>query len=458
MSRPSSYHGANNRDDDDGFTLPLFQHSTQHSFGNPPPPPPQQQHHNNLAPPRSPGALPPPPPTQRQSLHVSTQLPQPQQQNHLGSPYTVASYSASSPSAATNGILPPPQGQAQRQTMHFPSYSPSGFPDDHRNQGPGSGSGAASGTLGSLARSASLSTARRKDPFRYPSDDVESGMATGDWGGAGGASSYGGGYAPAHQVRATQQMPQPYINTNLRDRDVLMSPGKGRSSYHPSQQQGSMGPPPVPNNANNRLQASGAGGGDLAQPGNPYVPRLSDGTVPPTDSWLSYRRSSAHQSSHSPQSGSVSPLAASPLSPSLPHHGDPSPHLLTPQGTHGNLPPSPRQMPSASGFSSSESQPHKRDYYMPPPPAAHRSLSQSYATSQPVTPSGRYDSNNQTRSGSRDGPSSSRQGFRPVRDWTDLRPHVNPHPAGRRADPEIPGAYLSVSSLTLSCALLTISL
>lgn len=316
--------------------------------------------------------------------------------------------------------------------MHFPAYG-SGYDQAPIGGGGGGGGagGAGGGALGSLARSASLSTARRKDPFSYPSDDVESGMAGG---GDLSGPPYGRGAssgAPQPNMRPSgggaSQMPMPYINTSLRnsDNDIVMSPpgssGNNSARYSHSQH-ASMPPPPIP-----RLQAATSPSASQQQPSNPYVPR--DG--PASDTWLHYRRSSARQS-HSPQSGSVSPaLVASPHSPPSMMQDTSSPHLLTPQGNLSNLPSSPRT--------------GSRDLHHPPP-ATYRSHSQSFIMpSHSTTPSGggRY-SDNQSRSNSRDGPSS-RQGFRPVRDFNDLKPHLNTHTQGRRADPDVPGAFLSVS-------------
>lgn len=175
--------------------------------------------------------------------------------------------------------------------------------------------------------------------------------------------------------------------------------------------------------------------------GNPYLPRgTADGgagagvsgpgsVAPPSDAWLSYRRNSA-------ASDSVSPLGASPHSPGLMAY-DPSPHLLTPQGTSNNLTSSPRQPYPPAG---SPSRPSSQ--YV----SGHRS--QSFAASQPVTPSGRYEpmpssSRGRDVSGSSLS-SSSRHGFRPVRDWSDLKPAGNSHAQGRRADPDVPGGFMSV--------------
>lgn len=433
MSRPSSYHAAPPHGVDDDFTLPLFQQPASSSLAYQPHPFQAPPLNPAAPPPRSPArtsALPPPPTghaqqtPQRHSVHshlTPTRAP--------GSPYSPQAYTSTSASNTANGSAT----SSQRQSMHFPAYTSGGYSGEQASAGGAAAAagGASGGTLGSLARSASLSTARRKDPFSYPSDDVESGMAGGDMSGPGYSASSGTQLRPGGGGGAASQMPMPYLNTNLRsDNDVVMSPpsssGNNASRYSHSQHS-SMPPPPIP-----RLQAATSPTLTSQQPSNPYVPR--DG--PPSDSWLHYRRSSARQS-HSPQSGSVSPaLVASPHSPSMMQETS-SPHLLTPQGTLSNLPSSPR---TGSG-----PRDNSHGFYHPPP-TTHRSHSQSFVMgSHSNTPSsGRYADPHQSRSNSRDGPTS-RQGLRPVRDWNDLKPRLNSHQPGRRADPDVPGAYLSVS-------------
>jgi hypothetical protein len=393
MSRPSSFHGAH-RDVSDDFSLPLFAPPQQQQQAYAPPPPQQhiqQQYAPPAAPPRSPLRQPPPPSSNRASTHLTPSA-------------TGYSNGSALPKLNTRQSLQ----SLQRQSMHFPtSYAQQGQGQGQQVAAP-SAYAAEESTLGSLARSASLGTARRKDPFSYPSDDIESGMA-GDWSGssgagaAAGASGYGG-----------RGMPQPYVSTHRT--------GPERYSTH------NMPPPPVPalrgpsgtSPTPAHAQPSQANNAHAlpAQPSNPYLPGR-DG-----DAWNSYRRNS-HQS---PQSGSVSPLGASPHSPAPPGPYDPSPHLLTPQGSTTPLPisyPSSPQQGQQHGYAST-----------------HRAHSHSF-TSQPATPATHYNPQVPRPQLSR----SPRQGLRAVRDWHDLKPKVSNHPQGRRADTQVPGKYMSVSEL-----------
>ncbi len=47
------------------------------------------------------------------------------------------------------------------------------------------------------------------------------------------------------------------------------------------------------------------------------------------------------------------------------------------------------------------------------------------------------------------GAEAGRRGLSEVRDLRDLRPVLNDYPVGRRADPKIPGKYLSVSVISI---------
>ncbi|ORY33518.1 kinase-like domain-containing protein [Naematelia encephala] len=78
----------------------------------------------------------------------------------------------------------------------------------------------------------------------------------------------------------------------------------------------------------------------------------------------------------------------------------------------------------------------------PPSPPRHIPSQQLYPASQPTTPAGKYET------GSRNLPNrgrgaSSRTGFRDVNGRGDLKPIINDHPSGRRADPNSLGRYLS---------------
>lgn len=406
MSRPSSQH---HRDTDDDLSLPLFQSHPPPTLAYHPPAPPTQ-------PSLSPHL---PPPTSQHSHHQAHHQRQ-QRAQRLSLSIQTQNQQQSPGGHSPAGY--PGNGQAinNRQTLHFPASFAS--PYDGMPQQSSLHGGSA---LSNLARSASLGTGRRKDPFKYAADDVESGMAAGDpWGSASG-SGYGhgdSGLAPTY-----------------RDSDVVMSPGRPGYTGPTSK----MPPPPVPmpqprvNMASPSKASHAQHTPSTSAPSNPYVPRSEN------EAWQSYRRNSQHSSSDG-LSLSTSPLPRSPATtaaqPAQSGGGpyDPSPAasdhgFLTPHGTHQALPPgSPRQSnapPSASpshGYRSSSS---------------HR---QSFAASQPVTPSDRYHPTLGGYGSTSRPPSSTKQGFRTVRGPEDLRPKVNPHPQSRRADPNVPGAYLSV--------------
>ena len=300
-----------------------------------------------------------------------------------------------------------------------------------------------SASFGSLARSASLG-ARKKDPYSYSSDDVESGLGSMDvrgesssgWPGYGGARPVAQTYAPPPQLR-----------------DVTMSPSKPDAGSY-------MNPPPVPAYALTRpppvrndssrsspsrpMYANGQGGSLL----NPYLPREPDPGLSLTvndGQWADYRRPQiglrvATSVSNSDQLSPFSrpeTMGNSPQSPLL------SPYELPPsapsQPSSPNLAAQPRWVPENMSIS---------------PPRGYRSQSsnQIYPASQPVTPATKgYDVGppRVTMPGRESsGRGVSKQGFREVNAWKDLVAVVNNEPNGRRADPNLPGKYLSVSYLT----------
>lgn len=186
---------------------------------------------------------------------------------------------------------------------------------------------------------------------------------------------------------------------------------------------------------------------------NPYVPRGLDPDASDTASqsqWAEYRhpqiggRAASNGMYDSSPIEQVSPymkpdtLGASPSSP-LSNPYDLSPDIAPPQPVSPNPPLQSRWSTSQIPMS---------------PPRGHRSHSshQLYPASQPVTPATKnYDMDpprglmppqQRSRGGL------SRQGLREVKAWKDLSPVVNGEPNGRRADPDLPGKYLSVSVLS----------
>lgn len=117
-----------------------------------------------------------------------------------------------------------------------------------------------------------------------------------------------------------------------------------------------------------------------------------------------------------------------------------------PPGTAGAAPAS----ASASGSTSAQGYAAGR-----PNGARSQSTHQVYPASQPATPAGKYELGPPPPMGAREQRSASlssrtmgrAQGFREVMDWQDLRPVMNERPAGRRADPNRLGKFISVSSV-----------
>lgn len=419
MSRPSSYHDGQRYEEDpfdsNGFALPLFtQQSAVPSYrtdGQAHLSPPQasgHQHRHSLnygssinSPFNSSGSAHGPP----QSHHRQ------QQSVSSGLPYTSVPYPQTAhPTSQVDELMPP---------------------------------ATSSGSFGSLARSTSLG-ARKKDPYSYSSDDVESGLGSMDTRGEPSTAwmGYGGGRSSAAQAYGALSQ----------SRDVAMSPTKTYSSNN------QMKPPPVPAYALTRPpparnDSSGSSPSRSAYDhgiNNPYVPQgLDPGPSVPVKeaSWTGYRRplTGPRVPSNSMQKSSpieqLSPFVMpdnrgiSPLSP-----------LVDPYNLSPNMQP---PQPASPGMSS---QPRWSASQMPlSPPRGQRpqSSQQLYPASQPATPATKkYDmgpprARLPSRERSRGG--TSRQGFREIKSWKDLDPMVNHEPNGRRADPDIPGKYLSVS-------------
>ncbi|KAK4687922.1 dual specificity protein kinase YAK1, partial [Tremellales sp. Uapishka_1] len=384
MSRPGSYHDHYvNIQDDFEDSLPLF--NPQH-----PSLPPIQTSISSLPPPSSSASH-----QARHSIHHPPYPPQLQQSHTMTSAIPYSSH-------------PYPQQHHQAELLPPPTASTS---------------------LGALARSASLGAVRRKDPFAFPSDDVESGMSAmdGGWGGY--------GRAPAHLQQQQQYQPHPPPQS----RDIVMSPGVPRPySNH------QMQPPPVPAHAlarpDNLYRQSSDSPRSSQAATNPYIPRGSDRS-PSSESqsqghWMEYRptQNPGSSSYHSPGSEQLSPY----VKPSNAIPGSPS-------GLNYDLSPIPApQVPNLTMPTSPQTHFTDHQLHSPGPPKNARSHSshQLYPASQPVTPASRTYDSGPPRTGM---PVKAKveKGFREVRDWNDLRPVVNNNPNGRRADPNHAGKYLS---------------
>jgi hypothetical protein len=449
MSRPSSYHdSAHYVNIEDNFSLPLFN-------AHPPSIPPGRPSVVDAS-----AHLPPPPAANLQQRHSIHHLPS------FSSPYNGGGDGVGGGPASPRpaGVVPPPStrpkanmNSAVPYSVAYPQSSHPSTPlhADELMPPPSASSG-----LGALARSASLGS-RKKDPYAYSSDDVESGLGNMDMGVEPSWPGYGGGGNGAtRQSFASQGQGQ------AKDRDVIMSPGVGgygvsgpTNTNNIAISTTQMNPPPVPPHALNRPPAvrNDSGGsspsrrayqahGHSSSLANQYVPRGSDPGPSAHNQWSEYRppptgsRLPSTGSYHSAASEGLSPyappaqLGASPHTPLLNPYDAPSP---------GAFPPSPSRSSQTQWRGSSSYRPPSPGSSVPHP--SNRSLShQIYPASQPATPAGKlYESGPPRDTRSRG--STSRQGFREVRDWSDLKPIVNEHPSGRRADPNSPGRYLSVS-------------
>jgi hypothetical protein len=427
MSRPASYHTGSGHSTDlsdpNGFSLPLFN-----------PNPPQQYR-----------------PPQVES-HPAQFLPPPHNTGHVhrasfagSSGYT--QQGANSPSRPT--LTPPTNNQGHRSHVSMASTLPYATVPYPQSAHPTSSSSQmrhdelmpppSSSSFGSLARSASLGT-RKKDPYAYPSDDVERGLGSMDMGAeptSGGWEGYAGSSA--------RGAPSQYY-----DRDVAMSsPNRGYPTSASSTS--SMPPPPIPSHTLASSNASRESGTSPSRSyshtqasnsmSNPYIPRNPEtGNVSAQQPQRADYRTQRMTSSSSYHSHS----SENQLSPYLPTRSPLSP-LHNPYDSSPTLPPTQPLTPSQSAGG----------MHWGPPASPQRAMSyqhQLYPASQPVTPATKnYDMGPPkglpTRDRSR-AENSTKAGFREVRDVKDLKPVVNSHPNGRRADPTVAGKYLSVSGPT----------
>ena len=269
-------------------------------------------------------------------------------------------------------------------------------------------------SLGSLARSASLG--RRKDPYSYSSDDVESGMGSMDMG----AEPTWPGYGGARQVQQPPAPPHPLSRPPAQRYDT------GSSS--PSR------PSPVANPSRDFQ--------------NPYVPRGSDPgpsvSAQGGHQWTDYRRPSSNRMPSSNSYPAQSPTSEHPqsspyLRPDMfgtsPNSPMPNPYDLSPG------PVSPSQLPAMQWPAPTTNPTNAERAPMTEP---YQPKQSSYAASQPATPARGYDSGHRALSQMSVG---RQQGFRDVRDRSDLKPITTGLNQGRRADPTAPGKFLSVSRL-----------
>lgn len=433
MSRPSSFYDTQDQTyrQSNGFQLPLFNHQG--------PSAPSHLDMDSLPVPATSGRV------HGQERH-SISFPQPQ----IGS---------QPPHSA--GAIPPPN---TRPGNHMAAYY-----HQQRNEelAPPPSTG-----LGSLARSASLG-ARKKDPYAYASDDVESGLGNMDMADShGSGSGWGGGYN-GNGGNSGGVGGGMYASPM---RDVSMSstgpPPSARSV------QSSMNPPPIPSHLSRPPQSqartdslspsksSPVNFGGTTMP-NPYVPRVSDPgpSAGSSTQWADYRpptqRLASGSSMRSPLSDATSPysLDISPNSPMMNPYDNASPVIggydTTLLRSHGSqMPTSPLQPPNQWGPSyGTPSSPHRA------PPNVRSQSQQLYASGMPTSAPNLLQQQDTTmRGGSSRGSSmrgTSRQeyrgeGFRDVENGGDLKPVVNTHSNGRRADPRKPGSYLGVSGYIFS--------
>jgi hypothetical protein len=223
-----------------------------------------------------------------------------------------------------------------------------------------------------------------------------------------------------------------------------------------------MNPPPIPSHLSRppqlkaRTESTSPSKlnpvGFSTQRTNPYGPRGSDATSGGGNNtqWADYRppanRVASGGSAHSPMSGALSPYSHDNLSPNSPMmnpYEGASPvghfeHNLLP--THGTqMPVSPMQHPSWG--EASPVSPHKA------PPNIRSQSHQQFPYSQSANSSLQSQHDASMRGSSRGSSmqGSSREGLREVKAASDLKPVVNTHSNGRRADPTKSGKYLSVS-------------
>lgn len=419
MSRSDSYYAPSQQGYDQaehGFQLPLFSQQAATA------PPPIRTGMDSLPQPATSGG------GQGQQRH-SISFPQPQ----IG---------GQPPHSA--GAIPPPN---TRPGNHMASY----YQQRNEELAPPP----ASGGLGSLARSASLGT-RKKDPYAYASDDVESGLGNMDM-----TDHHAPGPGWSSDYRGNAGNNGMYASPI---RDTIGPPPSARSLGT------NMNPPPIPSHLSRPPQSSAradSGSPSKSSPVNfgtpnmtsPYLPRVSDPgpSAGSSTGWADYRppttqRQASGSSMRSPLSDPMSPYPrgeVSPHSPMLNPYDGASPvmggsgfdnHLLR---THGHaLPTSPLQPSGQWGNSYTPSSPHRA------PPNVRSQSQQLYAPGPPHSAVGYQQQDTDMRGSSRDSSMRGiqRQGLRVVQNSADLKPVVNTRSNGRRADPSKPGKYLSVSA------------
>lgn len=354
------------------------------------------------------------------------------------------------------GILPPPNSRpppaanSSNMAYHYQQRNEELAP-------PPTGSS----SFGSLARSASLG-ARKKDPYAYASDDVESGLGNMDM-----ADEQGQGQGSGWGYNRSESQARNGIAYNSPMRvDVGMASPAGARPLPGS----AMNPPPIPPHLTRppqlKTRTDSASPSKLSpvsfgatQMPNPYVPRGSDPGPSGGSStkWADYRppttqRVPSGSSARSPMTDPLSPYARDALSPSanspsMNPYDSASPvglssydqNLLSSHGSQ--MPVSPMQQSQGWGGYSPVS-PNKAA-----PPNVRSHSHQLFPTSQSANPAlqGQQDASMRGSSRSSSMRGMSREGMREVKDTRDLRPVVNTHSNGRRADPLKPGKYLSVS-------------
>lgn len=486
MSRPTSYHDTQYDDGYDdggggnGFALPLFnQHPPAIRTG-----PPQAQplsHSHSQSQSQSQSHLPPPQSAHQHRHSISNPYAQSGvPQTRVPPPSTSASASGST---NANHYATPGRQRAQQQSSMSSAdpYTAAGYP--HHTQEELLIPPSSSTSFGSLARSASLG-ARRKDPYAYASDDVESGLGNMDMGETNGGSWQG--YGQGRSQYPGGMIPSPIKEVSMSGKT---SAGSSSRSYQaPMSGSMAMDPPPIPshlsrppppsarNESTSPTRASYTNQPNTSMP-NPYIPRGSDpgptvsATTSSSSQWADYRPPSLTQrmpssgSIHSPSSDPLSPHSQSATIGTASHSpllnpyetGKPSPALAPPpsvfdassQRSNTNsayLPSSPLQATSSQTQWSLQQPPSPSASKGVPPSLRSYSYNQQlYPSSQPATPAhgAGYDSGRSTSDGRSRRPS--RNGFREVHTAADLRPVVQTGAQGRRADPQRSGKFLSVS-------------
>ena len=200
-------------------------------------------------------------------------------------------------------------------------------------------------TAFSLGRSASLGT-RRKDPYSYSPDDVESGLGQMDMK----AESTWPVYGEEADTRGRQHSQANQVQ-GYGSRDIIMSPVRPS----PNRQQ-QMAPPPVPppapalNFPTPRINTDSGGSSPSrglyghqsreSTSSNPYIPRISDpGPSAGGDQWTDYRRppsnsrmtSSSSFDYPSPGPQQLSPYLKPDNYPSSPHSPLNNPYDISPK-------------------------------------------------------------------------------------------------------------------------------